>query len=240
MMTNPTPQTSGSEYRLNPSSSTQNISEVPQTRDEAKYFVSMYFYHKEQVQVHSDPPELLPDHEIGLRLRRGEGVVSTVKEFYFPQAGGDAALPPGGRRQHAHRPHGAGSHPDLPAVGPGAEALGAQHREVVVAMDPLGVVRERLQVSWSHDGQVLRQDESGPGRVRVQNHRTVGDQVLHLAPDVEGQVAQVFGLVYQSSREQLWVLQQGAPLDSCRCSLVGVEEQDVFGSQLVLCGSDCV
>ena len=64
---------------------------------------------------------------------------------------------------------------------------------------PLWIVRKLLFLSSSQTGQTFRQDEFWMSRVWVQNHRTVGDHVLHLVPDVEAQVAQMFGLVYQSS-----------------------------------------
>ncbi|KAI3369199.1 hypothetical protein L3Q82_007434 [Scortum barcoo] len=59
--------------------------------------------------------------------------------------------------------------------------------------------RKLLSLSSSHTGQIFRQDEVWMSSVWVQNQRSVGDHLLHLVPDVEGQVAQVFGLVYQST-----------------------------------------
>ena len=124
---------------------------------------------------------------------------------------------------------------------------------------------------------------------------TVCDNVLHLLPDSEGQVAQVFGHVYQRSWDQLWIRQSGLgsgrtfwsqsccgvgftttekretggrslTFSLCPCSSVEIQkmkldthkhtqpaipyelreispdlqEWDVFSSQLLLYGSDCV
>lgn len=107
---------------------------------------------------------------------------------------------------------------DIPAVSPWVKALGAQDTEVI--FNPLWVFRKPLSLPTTHTGQMFRPDDMHISSVWVQHRWSVGGHLLHLVPDVEGHVAQVFGHFYQSSWEWLWIiLQRGAagffPLRLC-------------------------
>ena len=118
-------------------------------------------------------------------------------------------------------------------LSPRVKAHGAQNTEVI--FNPLCVPRKLLSLPTSHSGQMFRHDKVQTGCVWIQTHRSVGGHLIHLVPHVKGQFAQVFGHVCQDSWGRLWVILQGALLESFRCGLIVVQEWDIFSSQLHLC-----
>lgn len=103
----------------------------------------------------------------------------------------------------------------------------------------------------SHTGQIIRHRETGVCSVRVQNHRSVLDQLLLLS-DSELQVSQGFGHVEKRSWDQLWtrvcvVLGVFVAHEECKVIILQVLFQrdlllnslHLSGDILLLCCSSC-
>ncbi|CAG5977592.1 unnamed protein product [Menidia menidia] len=121
-----------------------------------------------------------------------------------------------------------------------SEIIEATEEELRAADDaespvkPLRVVAEPLPLSRRHAGQILGQAEHRMSRVGIQNDGRAGHQLHRLFPDVEAEISQMFGMVYQSPRGRRRVILQGELLDSLDSSFVALQEGDVRGSQLLL------
>ena len=117
-----------------------------------------------------------------------------------------------------------GSSPDeLWSSGAASWVKALRAEDKTVAVEPLWIIQKLLSLSVTLTGQIFRQEEFWMSRVQLQNHRSIGHHVPYLV--------QVFDLVYQSSWDQLRILQQGALLDSLHCSLEVLQDWDAFSSQ---------
>ncbi|MEQ2189969.1 hypothetical protein GOODEAATRI_030770, partial [Goodea atripinnis] len=147
------------------------------------------------VQMDSDPARCLY-RENSTSAWRGDGFTDTIKPN-----------PPGSRPHesfpldrlccHTQVPAHAVSDLNIPAVSPGGKPLRTQNNMVTV--EPLWVLWELVSPSMCHTGQVFRKDQFRVSRVWIQSHSRVADNLLHLAPDIEAKVAQMFSYIYQSS-----------------------------------------